>query len=162
VTAGHLKPRRIEPDPAPEICSCGALRQAARHVTRLYDDALAPVGLSLNQFSILSKLSRLGPHSLQDLAALLVMDRSTLGHLLRPLERRGALTLGTAAADKRQRVIALTASGHALMAAARPLWQQAEDGFAAAFGPARALALRTELKQVTQVASIGGGQAHHG
>jgi len=28
---------------APEICSCSALRQAARHATKLYDDALALV-----------------------------------------------------------------------------------------------------------------------
>ena len=27
----------------PEICNCGALRQAARRVSKLYDDALAPI-----------------------------------------------------------------------------------------------------------------------
>ena len=60
---------------APEICSCSAVRQAARHLTRLYDNALSPVGMSLNQYSIMSKLSRLGPQKLQDVADLLVMDR---------------------------------------------------------------------------------------
>src|SRR5258708_24770003 len=73
----------------PEICSCSALRQAARHVTRFYDDALAPVGLGLNQYSILSNLSRSRPKNLQALAYLLFSARSSLWPLLRPLERRG-------------------------------------------------------------------------
>src|SRR5207244_12483078 len=50
----------------------------------LYDDALAPIGLGANQFSIMARLSLLGPTPIQDLARVLVMDRSTLGHLLRP------------------------------------------------------------------------------
>src|SRR5207248_6589362 len=41
-------------------CNCAALRQAARHVTRLYDDALAPLGLGANQYSILSTLEGVG------------------------------------------------------------------------------------------------------
>src|SRR6516225_838484 len=42
-------------DVEPEICNCAALRQATRHVTKLYDDALAPLGLGVNQFSILAR-----------------------------------------------------------------------------------------------------------
>ncbi len=72
----------------PEVCNCAALRQAARRVTRLYDEALAPTGLGANQYSILVRLSG-GPSTIQELAQRLVMDRSTLGHLLRPLEKRG-------------------------------------------------------------------------
>ena len=77
-------------DVEPEVCNCAALRQAARRVTKLYDDALAPIGLGANQFSILARLSLVGPRTIQDLARLLVMDRSTLGHLLRPLENAAA------------------------------------------------------------------------
>ena len=47
-------------DIEPEICNCAALRQAARRVTKLYDDALAPIGVGLNQFSILARLDRVG------------------------------------------------------------------------------------------------------
>jgi DNA-binding MarR family transcriptional regulator len=138
-------------DILPDACSCGALRQATRHVTRLYDDALAPVGLGLNQYSILSKLVRFGPQNLQDLAALLVMDRSTLGHLLRPLENRALLTIGTAKDDRRQRVIALTDTGAALMQEAKPLWAQAERSFERSFGADAARALRAALQQVTAI-----------
>lgn len=135
---------------APEICSCAALRQAARHVTRLYDAALAPVGLGLNQYSILAKLDRLGPKPVQDLATVLVMDRSTLGHLLRPLERRGLVTLDAGEHDRRSRLVALTPAGEALVRKARHLWAKAERRFEHAFGSDAALDLRTILRHVTE------------
>lgn len=133
----------------PEICSCSALRQAARHVTRLYDTELAPVGLSLNQYSILAKLDRFGAQSIRELAALQVMDRSTLGHLLRPLEQRGLVTLVADAHDRRSRRVGLTRAGRALMRKARPLWVSAEQRFARAFGEEAAASLRATLRQVT-------------
>src|SRR5260221_1892724 len=135
----------------PEICSCSALRQAARHVTRFYDDALAPVGLGLNQYSILSKLSRSGPKNLQDLADLLVTDRSSLGHLLRPLEKRGLLAIGVSEEDRRHRLITLTTAGAALVRKAKPRVCQARRRFARVFGGDEALSLRTVLRKVAAV-----------
>jgi DNA-binding MarR family transcriptional regulator len=136
-------------DTSPEICSCAALRQAARHVTRLYDDALAPTQLSLNQYSILAKLDRFGANVLQDLARILVMDRSTLGHLIRPLEQRGLIAIGMAAQDRRHRIISITPAGADLLERARTLWAGAEQRFGEAFGPDAAANLRLLLKQVT-------------
>lgn len=136
------------PDAAPEICSCSALRQAARHVTRFYDEALAPSGLGLNQYSILSKLNRFGPEAIQDLARRLVMDRSTLGHLLRPLEAKGWIAVEASKTDGRQRVVSLTASGVALLKEAKPLWLKAQKRFELGFGAKKAASLRMTLKQV--------------
>ena len=135
-------------DLEPEVCNCSALRQAARRVTSLYDDALAPTGLGVNQYSILFRLSRVGPSTIRDLARLLVMDRSTLGHLLRPLEKRGLVKLQVSAQDGRRRVIALTPAGRAAVARGRPLWAKAQQRFASAFGEKDALDLRRALKQV--------------
>jgi DNA-binding MarR family transcriptional regulator len=129
-------------------CNCSALRQAARHVTRLYDSELAPTGLGLNQYSILSRLEKLGPRSIQELAANLVMDRSTLGHLLRPLLNRGLLKLETSRKDRRGRVIRLTAAGRLLLKKARPLWAKAERRFEHKIGAAPARALREVLVRV--------------
>ncbi len=71
--------RRLQPS-NPPICNCQALRQAARHVSQIYDDHLAAVGLKTSQYSILSKLNRLGPQSINELGrSSLVMDRTTLG-----------------------------------------------------------------------------------
>lgn len=133
----------------PEICSCSALRQAARYVTRLYDAELAPVGLGVNQYSILAKLDRFGPQSIQDLAVLQVMDRSTLGHLLRPLEQRKLVALIVDEHDRRSRRVELTSAGTALVRKARPLWALAEQRFVTAFGEEAAQSLRATLRQVT-------------
>jgi DNA-binding MarR family transcriptional regulator len=135
-------------DVEPEICNCAALRQAARRVTRLYDEALAPAGLGVNQFSILARLSRVGRSTIQDLAGLLVMDRSTLGHLLRPLEKRGFIKLEVSEQDRRSRTIALTQVGKAAAAKARPRWAAAQRRFESTFGREAALELRTVLKEV--------------
>jgi DNA-binding MarR family transcriptional regulator len=139
-----------------ELCNCTALRQTARHVSRLYDKALAPVGLGVNQYAILAKLDRAGPKAIQDLAQQLVMDRSTLGHLLRPLEKRGLVTLVVVDTDRRSRSITLTEEGRALVAEARPLWLQAQDRFEAAFGGEAAQDLRAILKRL---ATTGFGAA---
>jgi DNA-binding MarR family transcriptional regulator len=71
----------------PEDCNCLAVRQAARHITRFYDQLLAPSGLRTSQFSMLAKLRRLGPMTINALAAKMVMDRTTLGRNILPLER---------------------------------------------------------------------------
>jgi DNA-binding MarR family transcriptional regulator len=133
-----------------EKCSCSALRQAARHMTKLYDESLKPVELGVNQYSILARLDEFGPKTVQDLAALLVMDRSTLGHILRPLEKRRLVRLDVSDRDRRRRVIALTPAGSALMAKARPLWAKAERRFREVFGTEAALGLRAILKRVTR------------
>jgi DNA-binding MarR family transcriptional regulator len=135
-------------DVEPEFCNCGALRQAARRVTKLYDDALVPVGLGVNQYSILARLNRVGPSRIQDLARLLVMDRSTLGHLLRPLEKRDLVRLDVSEQDRRSRTVALTRAGKALVAKARPLWTRAQRRFEGTFGKEAALELRTVLKEI--------------
>lgn len=135
----------------PEICSCSALRQASRHVTRLYDAALSPLDLGLNQYAILAKLDRHGPKILQDLADLLVMDRSTLGHLIRPLESKGWIAIALSPADRRQRVISLTPAGAALMQRAKPLWAKAEARFEETLGEAEALGLRQLLTRVARL-----------
>ncbi|MGH7087069.1 MAG: MarR family winged helix-turn-helix transcriptional regulator, partial [Acetobacteraceae bacterium] len=98
-TRGRAAAHVARPSAAPggtrgQGCSCLALREAARHVSRLYDEALAPAALGVNQFSVLGMLAHSGPASLSALAGHLVMDRSTLGHLLRPLERRDLVTIG--------------------------------------------------------------------
>jgi len=83
--------------PRPEDCNCFAVRSAARHVTQLYDQLLAPAGLRVTQFSILAKLKRKGPLTINVLADDMVMDRTTLGRNIRPLERDGLISVEAAA-----------------------------------------------------------------
>jgi DNA-binding MarR family transcriptional regulator len=107
-------------DFAPERCNALALRQAMRHVSQFYDQHLAASGLKGTQYSIVARLSRGGPRSINDLARDLVMDRTTLGRNLRPLERIGLVSLEVDAADRRSRRPAVTEQGRAPYERARP------------------------------------------
>jgi DNA-binding MarR family transcriptional regulator len=136
------------PGDEPDLCNCAALRQAARHVTKLYDDMLAPVGIGANQYAILGRLKRLGPSTIQEVARALVMDRSTLGHLLRPLEARDLVCISVAKEDRRGRLVSLTVAGKALVAEARPLWLRAQRRFEKHVGDKDARDLRKALKRI--------------
>jgi DNA-binding MarR family transcriptional regulator len=138
----------VGPAAAADLCNCTALRQAARHVTRLYDEVLAPLGLGANQYCILATVARVGPSTVQELAAVLVMDRSTLGHLLRPLESRDLVRLEVSTTDRRRRVIVATAAGKTAVSRGRALWAEAQRRFEGAVGAATAEELRTVLRRV--------------
>ena len=133
----------------PELCNCLALRQAARHVTQFYDQFLAPAGLRTTQFSILAKLRRLGPMTIGALAAELVMDRTTLGRNLQPLEREGLVTVAKGIEDRRSREIRLTDAGAERLRAAVKGWVDAQAGFEAVFGEERSSELRALLHAVS-------------
>ena len=70
---------------------------AARSLTRVYDQALQPAGIRTSQFSILARLFEEGPLPLTHLAGRLAMDRTTLARDLRPLERRGFVSVSVGA-----------------------------------------------------------------
>lgn len=129
-------------------CNCLALRQASRHVTQRYDEALAASGLRVTQYSILVLLKRTGPASVQQLADELVMDRSTLGHNLRPLERERLVALQVDPKDRRARRLVLTPLGDAKLAEARPLWKAAQTRFERAYGKVASDELRALLRRV--------------
>lgn len=105
-------------------CLCLAAQRAARNLARRFDRALRPVGISSGQFSLLMSLNRPDPPSVGAVAALLVMDRTTLTANLKPLERRGLIRISVDPADRRGRLLALTDTGHALLHEALPIWKQ--------------------------------------
>jgi DNA-binding MarR family transcriptional regulator len=134
--------------PALEDCNCLAVRQAARHVTQFYDRFLAAAGLRTTQFSILAKLKRRGPMTINALAREMVMDRTTLGRNILPLERDGLVAVATGDADRRSRELRLTDAGAARLRTALKGWSAAQRGFEAAFGRKRAADLRSLLHAV--------------
>ena len=131
-------------------CNATALRKASRRLTQLYDDALEGSGLRSTQFAILVELHRWAdePPTVAQLAAKLVMDRSALGHNLRPLERDRLLSLQEGRADRRRRHVVLTAQGKAKVREGVRLWEGAQRRFNEVFGEARATRLRTTLFEI--------------
>jgi DNA-binding MarR family transcriptional regulator len=132
-----------------ELCNCLALRQAARHVTQFYDQFLVPAGLRTTQFSILAKLKRLGPTTINALAEEMVMDRTTLGRNIQPLEREGLVAVRQGRADRRSKEILLTDTGAARLRTAVEAWTEAQTRFESVFGGERASDLRALLRAVT-------------
>jgi len=139
-----------EPESSPAICNCLALRQAARQVTQFYDRFLGPSGLRATQYSILAKLKRNGPMTINALAADLVMDRTTLGRNVLPLERDGLVAIGRSKTDRRSKELRLTRGGAARFATAFAAWTRAQASFDRTFGAERARDLRHLMHDVTQ------------
>lgn len=135
--------------PTLDACNCLALRQAARHVTQLYDQMLVPSGLRATQFSVLLRLRRRGPLGINALAGELVMDRTTLGHAIQPLKRDGLIDVAPGRTDRRSRVLKLTDSGRAKLRQAIDGWIEAQTRFEAVFGVERAQGLRALLHTVS-------------
>jgi DNA-binding MarR family transcriptional regulator len=129
-------------------CNCFAVRAAARHVSQYYDRFLAPTGLRATQFSILAKLKRTGPLTISALAEDMVMDRTTLGRNILPLQRDGLITIEPAASDRRAKELHVTRAGEKRLQAGRKRWAAAQKGFESAFGAKRAAELRAFLHAV--------------
>lgn len=134
--------------PGAEECNFFAVRSAARHVTRFYDQFLAPVGMRTTQFSILAKLKRLGPLTINELANIMVMDRTTLGRNIQPLERDGLIRIEAIASDRRAKELRLTGTGEKRLQAALKAWRQAQAQFEASLGAKNSAELRALLRSV--------------
>jgi DNA-binding MarR family transcriptional regulator len=118
-----------------------------RAVTRLYDEALRPIGLRTTQFSILARLDADGPARLTQLARRLILDRTTLARELGSLERRGLVAV-TPGEDRRTRIAALTEAGRARLDEAYPLWRIVQRDVRERFGRERVAALFGELDEL--------------
>jgi DNA-binding MarR family transcriptional regulator len=130
------------------LCNGAALRKAARRLTQLYDNILAPCGLRLSQHSILVHIFRAGSPAMGELADDMVLDRSALSHNLKPLERDGFVVQVRDPADKRTRRVELTAAGHQKLAESKALWNKAHARFERAYGAKKAIELRAMLADV--------------
>jgi DNA-binding MarR family transcriptional regulator len=95
-------------------------------VSRLYDEELRGVGLRTTQYSLLRHLSHAGVVRQRDLGGLTSLDETTLTRNLRPLLDSGWVDIGPGA-DRREKLICLTAGGAAKLKEARPAWERAQE-----------------------------------
>jgi DNA-binding MarR family transcriptional regulator len=108
-------------------CLCLHVQRAARALARRFDQAFKNLGLTNGQYSLMVALNRPEPPRMADLAPFLAMDRTTLTAALKPLERRGLVTVIRDAADRRARRLLLTEAGRDLLAEAVPVWRATHD-----------------------------------
>lgn len=134
-------------DPPSPVCACGRLRRATRALTQLYDDAMAPVGLRVTQFSLLRTLARDGPLRISELAERQLLDRTALSRNLDPLVEHGYIEV-VRGNDARTREVALTRKGKAALKSAEPCWVQAQKIVAKRLGAERLDALIATLGEL--------------
>jgi DNA-binding MarR family transcriptional regulator len=129
-------------------CAAGTLRRANRIVSRLYDSFLKPAGIRGTQYTVLSIVAARGPLSVNQLAKMLVMDRTTLARDLKPLEREEFIKTSIDSADNRVRLAAITEKGRATLEKARPLWREAQKHMVKTLGEERLIGFIKELQEV--------------
>jgi DNA-binding MarR family transcriptional regulator len=107
-----------------DTCLCLHLQRAARALARRFDDALRPLGLTSGQYSMMMALNQPAPPTIGVVASILCVDRTTLTAALKPLKRRGLVTVTVDNSDRRSRRLKLTAAGRVLLARAVPVWRR--------------------------------------
>ena len=130
------------------ICNFSAIRHASRHMTRYYDSRLAALGLRSNQFSILRIIFHNDAITVNALAKLTVMDRTTVGHAIQPLLRDGLIVAEVDPKDRRSRLLRLSPAGKKLAEDGQPIWLEAQQTFESKFGAESAKTMRATMSQV--------------
>ena len=132
----------------PSACTCFRLRSLTRRVTRLYDQVLAPSGLTVTQYSLLAHALRQdAAPTVSELAQQLFTDRTTLTRNLKPLVDAGLVKVADGA-DARSKAVRVTARGRSAFQAARPLWKEAQARLRAQAGGARLAALHGLIEEL--------------
>jgi len=128
-------------------CACANIRRTDRVVTGFYDEMLASSGLSAPQFTLLATLAEAAPISINRLAEIMEMDRTTLTRNLGLLIKQHLVRLEEGE-DRRMRLVLLTREGEQALGRVWPLRQEAQARIERAFGQERFDELLTELSAV--------------
>ena len=132
----------------PSACTCFRLRSLTRRVTRLYDQVLAPSGLTVTQYSLLAHALRQdAAPTVSELAQQLFTDRTTLTRNLKPLVDAGLVNVADGT-DARSKAVRVTARGRSAFQAARPLWKEAQARLRAQAGDRRLAALNGLIEEL--------------
>jgi DNA-binding MarR family transcriptional regulator len=151
-----MSPTSLSPDIAAQIaqvedsCICHSVRKAARVVTQAYDAALAPAGIRGTQFTLLAAIAGMQPVSMNDLAARVVMDRTTLTRNLVPLLEAG-LIVSRSGSDRRRREIELTDAGRGKLVEAFRLWLKVQSEMTETLGERRTASLLRNLSETVSL-----------
>ena len=128
-----------------DTCLCLAAQRAARRLARRFDAALRRFGLTNGQFSLMVALNQPEPPPIGRLAPFLGMDPSTLTAAVKPLARRGLLTVEPDPDDRRSRRLRISPEGVALMRQAVEVWRAEHAALEATLPPGTAASLREGL-----------------
>lgn len=131
----------------PATCMGMHVRRASRILTQVYDSALRPTGLVINQFTLLVSIHLFEPLPITRLAEELFADQTTVTRNIKLLEKQGLVAI-TPGEDRRIKLVSLTAEGQTVLAEAMPLWEQVQADLRQRFGEQTWQALLSLLSEV--------------
>ena len=131
-------------------CYCFKTRRAAAAITRHYDRALAPCGVTVSQFLLLRNLAHAPGCTLSGLAAAVDLNRSTLTRNLRPLLGKG-LVRDAGAPEARDYRLELTEAGEQALECGLVRWEQAQEDVRRRLGEVGLAALEAALAALEEL-----------
>lgn len=107
-------------------CLATRVRQLSRIVTRLYDDALRPLGITASQYTLLAQLAARDGITAVEIGQELDIEKSTLSRNLKRLLALGHIIMDPPA-GRRGRGLHLTPKGQTVLVDAFPIWRDAQS-----------------------------------
>jgi DNA-binding MarR family transcriptional regulator len=131
-------------------CVAVRLRLLTRAVSKIFNKALRPFGLTVSQMNILVAVSYLGEAKQQQVGRALHLEKSTLSRdVARMLEQGWVKTLS--GEDGRTSLLSITASGRKLLEKTFPAWNQAQQEAKALLGEKELAGLSRSVAAVRAV-----------
>ena len=114
-------------------CLATRVRQLSRIITRVYDDAVRPLGITASQYTLLAQLASRDGITAVEIGHELDIEKSTLSRNLKRLLALDHIVMDPPA-GRRGRGLHLTPKGKATLVEAHPIWQAAQNRALAAMG----------------------------
>ena len=152
-------PQRAASDPAQihdiaettaATCLATRVRQLSRIVTRVYDDAMRPLGITMSQYTLLTQMAQQDGITAVEIGTDLDIEKSTLSRNLKRLLALGHLTMDPPA-GRRGRGLHLTPKGQDVIQRGYPVWKDAQTGVIRVMGPESRGILDTLLSQAERL-----------
>ena len=137
---------------ASAACISTRVRQLSRIVTRVYDDALRPLGITASQFTLLTQLAQQDGITAVEIGHSLDIEKSTLSRNLKRLLALGHITMDPPA-GRRGRGLHLTPKGETVIQKAFPVWKEAQSRTLRTMGPESRATLDSLLSHAEKLAA---------
>lgn len=135
-------------------CVGARVRMLSRTMTRMYDDALRPLGVKFAQMNILTVVTLHGPIQPSAVAEMLSLEKSTLSRNLKMLETSGWLKVAAGEVGNTQQ-LKITPEGAALIEQAAPVWRTVQDELVELLGRRLATGLLAAAERVRDAEASG-------
>jgi len=134
-------------------CLATRVRQLSRIITRVYDDAMRPLGITASQYTLLAQLAARDSITAVEIGHELDIEKSTLSRNLKRLLALGHIIMDPPA-GRRGRGLHLTPKGQAILKDAFPIWQDAQTRAVSAMGAESRNVLDGLLNQAEKLVAV--------